>query len=197
MKRIAILGSCTTRDSVPWWPEEWSLVGYGARHPLASMLWPSEVKAEDRRRAGLMTAWRGQQHLHDIESSTLDILMESKPDVVILDVTDDRLGILRRADGGRSAGGVGPVGSDDTLRAALKVIVASAPRVVLNAAEWAGQSPFNVYLERVATLADREGIDVVRTRGTTENRSHQWGPGPFHLIDNDYARMVRNLKEAL
>lgn len=129
-------------------------------------------------------------------------MLTHDPDIILWDLADERLGAHRRFDGGWAAGegvkyhsleyqGLWTAGLD-----ALLELTAGVP-IVLNAVEWDMRWPtahtFARWQQWACFQARLRSIPTVRTRGTTANENHQWGPAPFHLIADDYRRMALNL----
>lgn len=200
--RVAILGSCVSRDAVDHWPDEWELCSYHARHPLASLPAPSKITDSDV--AAQPKGWRRLQHIDDIASLTVRHMLESGPDLIVWDLADERMGIHVRRDGGRAAGeGVKyhsyaykqlwSEGLGHMLRA-----VRGVP-VVLNAMEWdesfAKAVTFNKWQRWAARRAEWFGVPVAWTRDTKADAGNRWGSAPFHFRDGDYARSVESVRE--
>lgn len=198
--KVAILGSCVTRDTVQYWPESWSLAGYYARHPLGSLPHPSKVTGADI--PVQPKGWRRLQHLRDIESSTVTHMLDQKPDLIVWDLADERLGVHQRRDGGFAAGEGVKYASDEYWRmwidgARWFLTMAQPIPVILNAVDWDDTYPqaqtFNLWQRRVmATLYDAP-IRTVHTTGTRADGSSGWGDAPFHLTQHDRSRAATEI----
>lgn len=195
--RVAIYGSCITRDAVDLWPADWELVHYASRHPLGSLLAPSRATEEDALAAP--AGWRRLQHLNDIDSTALPKMMDSVPELIIWDLVNERHGVHVRPDGGRALGEgikftahaykamwLEGLAAFDTMRGEVPVI--------LNAIDWDLSDPrshtFAAWQNWAVQRAASMGIPAVRTQGTRHDPAHKWGHGPFHLRQQDYSRSV-------
>lgn len=199
--RVAIYGSCITRDAVEHWPEHWELVDYRARHPLGSLPAPSVLTREDL--AAAPAGWRRLQHTGDIASTSLTDMMTTAPDLIIWDLVSERHGVHIRPDGGRALGGdiayqsseyahmwIEGLAEFDRLRAGVPV--------VLNAIDWDLADPrshtFATWQNWAANQAREFGIAVARTLSTRADAAQKWGPAPFHLRQQDYVRSVQAIE---
>lgn len=95
--KLAIFGSCVSRDVITHLPPSVDLVSYIARSSLVS--------------ASHNTAYQGQTGIpesvsrfeermirHDLEKTGLRTLLDSKPDVVLVDLIDERFRVYRLGD---------------------------------------------------------------------------------------------------
>jgi hypothetical protein len=94
---VAIWGSCVTRDAfaVPDQVADWDLLYYGARSSWvsqASRRWPDAEPALD----GTVSGFGRRMVAEDLAKSVVDRLIEHRPQVVVFDLIDERLALLRR-----------------------------------------------------------------------------------------------------
>ena len=97
--QLMVYGSCVSRDMVPFLGEGYELLHYSARQSLISaMAPPSEPPCEPQ----LESAFQRRIVLEDLRSSvprTLESL-GSKTDVLVMDLVDERLGVIALQGGG-------------------------------------------------------------------------------------------------
>lgn len=201
---VSILGSCVTRDTAEYWPPGWNLLSYHARHPLGSFPYPSELTDADVH--AQPKGWRRVQHVNDITSATVDVLVQQEPDLILWDLADERLGVHQRPDGGWAAGEGVPYWTEQYKSmwadgVALFMEAADGIPVVLNAAEWDRSSrkstTFHQWQAWAVQVASSYGVAVAVTDGTRSGPEHRWGDAPFHMRPFDYRRMVVNMQAAL
>ncbi|MDQ1293841.1 MAG: hypothetical protein QG608_1722 [Actinomycetota bacterium] len=92
--RIYIWGSCVTRDSLEAREHSLDLIRYTARTSWisqASTPWPPEPDLGDT-----LSQFGRRLVLEDLHKKVVDQIIEAAPDVVVLDLIDDRFSLFRR-----------------------------------------------------------------------------------------------------
>ena len=96
--KIAIFGSCVSRDSVEFMPEA-EVVTYVARHSVTSLESPHGAEGMDL--SELTSAFQERMVTNDLHGSGLERIVHtaSDLDVVLLDLVDERRGFWQFSDG--------------------------------------------------------------------------------------------------
>ena len=93
-RRLAIYGSCVSRDAVPYLDsEDWTLTAYHARQSAAVLALPYQRPDLDLR--GMPSAFRRRVVTGDLTRSAVWALPHLPADVLLWDLTDERLGVAR------------------------------------------------------------------------------------------------------
>lgn len=192
--RVFIYGSCVTRDAVPWFSEYgFDMVGYVARQSLISAFRKASTAEFDF--TLIKSTFQRRMAIGDIEGNLRFAVQQSKPDVVLWDICDERLGVRKPRNGGMIThtrdyvgegihpGPFGPVmqfGTDEhyTLweRALGEFLLALdryglAGKLYLNATPWAVEDEFgraNMAQAEVAADFNRAAdryLDLARRQG--------------------------------
>lgn len=96
VRNVAIWGSCVTRDAFAladrqeWIEERLPLVYYGARSS-----WVSQASRPLAVETGDLNGFPRRMVAEDAEKTVIDSLVAAQPDIVVLDLVDERLPILR------------------------------------------------------------------------------------------------------
>lgn len=101
MHRVFIYGSCVTRDGVEYWPEYGlEMTGYIARQSLISATAPA--RSSDFNTAAIASPFQRRMADGDIVGSVIGKLTADRDayDVILWDITDERLGVYRVPTGG-------------------------------------------------------------------------------------------------
>lgn len=101
MQRVFIYGSCVTRDGVELWPDHGlEMAGYVARQSLISATAPAQHR--EFRTEAIASAFQRRMAEGDIRGNVLDKLTTEVDDydVILWDITDERLGVYRVPSGG-------------------------------------------------------------------------------------------------
>ncbi|MEV7618608.1 DUF6270 domain-containing protein [Microbacterium sp. NPDC089321] len=101
MQRVFIYGSCVTRDGVELWPDYgMELAGYVARQSLISATAPSRSKDFDT--STISSPFQRRMAEGDIRGNAVAKLTSNSDDLdlIIWDLTDERLGVYRVPSGG-------------------------------------------------------------------------------------------------
>lgn len=94
--RVAILGSCVTRDAVAHFPSGLDLVLYAARTSFLSLTAPPVDVDESA--INIASAFARRIVYWDLSKSFWSELERAKPDAVIIDLIDERFNLLKRGD---------------------------------------------------------------------------------------------------
>ncbi|MDD1477229.1 DUF6270 domain-containing protein [Arthrobacter sp. H16F315] len=97
-KNLMIYGSCVSRDAFPLLDPEFRLVSYVARQSMISaMSKPTDLLPGD----ALSSAFQDRSLVGDIRSNLLQLVRRfaGDLDVLVIDLTDERLGVVRLPDG--------------------------------------------------------------------------------------------------
>ncbi|WP_427007089.1 DUF6270 domain-containing protein [Pseudarthrobacter sp. H2] len=97
-KNLMIYGSCVSRDAFPLLGPEYKLLTYVARQSMISaMSKPTDLLQGDT----LSSAFQDRSLAGDIRSNLLQLVRRfaSDIDVLVIDLTDERLGVVRLPDG--------------------------------------------------------------------------------------------------
>lgn len=99
MTNIFIYGSCTTRDSVEFWPEDLELQGYVARQSLVSAVAGGNTSGFNLQ--GIKSTFQKRMIKHDLNGAAIEQIKEAIESgaYVIWDLTDERNGFVRLEDG--------------------------------------------------------------------------------------------------
>ncbi|MDT0165806.1 DUF6270 domain-containing protein [Actinotalea sp. AC32] len=97
---VLIYGSCVSRDSFELFdPERYELMGYHARHSLISAF--SRAPEDVVERVRLDSPFQRRMVRQDARSGLVRALYRrTRPDVVLWDLVDERLGVIELPDGG-------------------------------------------------------------------------------------------------
>lgn len=101
MHRVFIYGSCVTRDGVEYWPEYGlEMTGYIARQSLISATAPA--RPSDFNTAAIASPFQKRMADGDIVGNVIGKLTVDPDayDIVLWDITDERLGVYRVPSGG-------------------------------------------------------------------------------------------------
>lgn len=94
MARIAIYGSCVTRDAFEVRPHPHTIVGYFARSSMISQCAaPIALAPEDL--GDTVKEWGRRIVAADLEKTIVERIAAAEPDLVIIDLIDERLPLLR------------------------------------------------------------------------------------------------------
>ncbi|MNW26741.1 hypothetical protein D3C74_35180 [compost metagenome] len=93
MPKMFIYGSCLTRDTKNFFPDDWKATTYIARQSLISA---SSGVTEVSGKSKLTSAFQNRMIQHDIEGAAFEILEESLKDhdLLLLDFVDERRGVF-------------------------------------------------------------------------------------------------------
>lgn len=97
-KNVLIYGSCVSRDAFPFLGPQYELLGYIARQSMISaMSKPTDLLQGE----ALSSAFQERSLTGDIRSNLLPLLRRfvADIDVLVIDLTDERLGVVRLPDG--------------------------------------------------------------------------------------------------
>lgn len=95
-ERIAVWGSCVSRDMWPYADEKLNLAGYVARQSAVSANHPIELPHGE---TGLESPFQDKQVRGDAAADVVDRLKEADPDLILIDLVDERLGLIEVDDG--------------------------------------------------------------------------------------------------
>ncbi|GAA3289254.1 DUF6270 domain-containing protein [Arthrobacter citreus] len=99
MTRVFIYGSCVTRDAEPWFKDfDFEMVGYVARQSLISAFSKANVSEYDFSK--ISSSFQSRMMRGDVEGRLRFDIQASKPDIVVWDICDERLGVKSAATGG-------------------------------------------------------------------------------------------------
>lgn len=99
MTKIFIYGSCTTRDSVEFWPENLELQGYVARQSLVSTAAGGSTAGFNLQR--IKSTFQKRMIKHDLNGAATEQIQEAIESgaYVVWDLTDERNGFVELVDG--------------------------------------------------------------------------------------------------
>ena len=99
MMKIFIYGSCTTRDSVEFWPENIELQGYVARQSLVSAVAGGSTSGFNLQK--IKSTFQKRMIKHDLNGAAIEQMQEAiESDAwVVWDLTDERNGFVELVDG--------------------------------------------------------------------------------------------------
>ncbi|MFE3982723.1 MULTISPECIES: DUF6270 domain-containing protein [unclassified Priestia] len=90
---VLIFGSCVTRDTFSFFPEEFKVVDYFARSSLISLM--SEDLPIDESDLNLSSAFQKKMILYDFQKVFLKQIQQYSFDLLIIDLIDERLDLLK------------------------------------------------------------------------------------------------------
>ncbi|MHA7221479.1 DUF6270 domain-containing protein [Arthrobacter sp. RHLT1-20] len=95
---LMIYGSCVSRDAFPLLGSDFKLLSYVARQSMISAISKPTMLLEG---ADLASAFQNRSLAGDIRSNMLQLLRRhsSEIDVLVIDLTDERLGVIQLPDG--------------------------------------------------------------------------------------------------
>jgi len=91
--RTSILGSCVTRDAFEFHPDGFQLVGYFARTSWISQAGPG-IGADRLNLGGSLSPFAERVVRQDAESAVVSELKRAQPDVLVIDLIDERFRIV-------------------------------------------------------------------------------------------------------
>lgn len=94
MARIAIYGSCVSRDAFEVRPHPHEIVAYYARSSMVSQC-ADPIPYTDADMGDEISPWAREIFAADLEKSVVERIVKSRPDIVIVDLIDERLPLLR------------------------------------------------------------------------------------------------------
>lgn len=99
MTKIFIYGSCTTRDSVEFWPEDIELQGYVARQSLVSAVAGGSTAGFNLQK--IRSTFQKRMIKHDLNGAAIEQIQEAIESgaYVVWDLTDERNGFVELVDG--------------------------------------------------------------------------------------------------
>lgn len=99
MTKIFIYGSCTTRDSVEFWPENVELQGYVARQSLVSAVAGGNTSGFNLQK--IKSTFQKRMIKHDLNGAAIGQIQEAIESgaFVVWDLTDERNGFVQLTDG--------------------------------------------------------------------------------------------------
>lgn len=97
MARIAIYGSCVTRDAFEVRSHSHEIVRYFARSSMISQC-AAPVTYTDEQMGTEISEWARRIVAADFEKNVVDLIAGDRPDLVIIDLIDERLPILEGQD---------------------------------------------------------------------------------------------------
>jgi hypothetical protein len=223
--RLAILGSCVTRDAFEASNAVGAVALYLARSSMPVVCSP-EVPVPQAFLTHHMPEWHRTTYNRFFTKTYFSELESARPDILIVDLIDDRFDyhfsdtilpgmadFLERLPIGRRGRPV-----DFMTEQGFEVWMAGARsffssirsvvpdcRIVLHRARWAGDDEYarlnNVILERKFAAIDDLDRDVISVEAGPEHvvadEAHQWGKQPFHYIPSYYSAFNDRLKEIL
>ena len=101
MQRVFIYGSCVTRDGVEYWPDyDLEMSGYVARQSLISATAPA--RPGEFNTAAISSPFQKRMAEGDIVGNVINKLTADPTayDIILWDITDERLGVYRVPSGG-------------------------------------------------------------------------------------------------
>ena len=97
--RVFIYGSCVTRDAVSWFSDYgFEMVGYIARQSLISAF--RKANTSEYEFSKINSTFQRRMAIGDVGGNLRFAVQQSKPDVVVWDICDERLGVRKARNGG-------------------------------------------------------------------------------------------------
>lgn len=96
--RVGIFGSCVTRDAFEFIPSDFQLAGYISRSSVISCMadpLPQPIITEQELSEASLSPFEQRMVLHDVNKTGLDHLLSTKPDVIVVDLIDERFAVLK------------------------------------------------------------------------------------------------------
>ncbi|WP_461673515.1 DUF6270 domain-containing protein [Priestia megaterium] len=93
MIKVLILGSCVTRDTFSFFPDQFTVVDYFARSSIISIM--SEPLIINESELSLPSAFQRKMILYDFHKVFLNQILQCEFDLLIIDIIDERFDLLK------------------------------------------------------------------------------------------------------